>query len=448
MPIPHHNHTSIPSGEDTDDERTSRRIDPTIFRKGIPSPDSVDVQPEDAKYISFYLKEGPGYFGSPCFVGEMLDIFTFSFSQPVLRHSILALSSMVQPLRSEIEDQARTYALRNLRHVIPEIQTAITKVKITTAHLISVTFLIYYSIATHELRKAHTHVRGLFAMLKKSNLVSNDGTPIQSPPDPVLAFVYLLGIKADNILADRNQPYAFPLLRFDENFFRKWLTNTHRSEYDLQICLASIHLAFLCNNVGHLRNDTVQPRVQGGKEIESIIAERTEIIRKKHQSWLLRPYIQRHIQATTNAPYNPSSNPTQRFLKYPPYQIFDPAVARMHFVHASLQIQLAIAQHGTIEGFNDQVFDAAVLICRIFAVVSTGPVNLWLDLILTPLWLTGVVFGDKRRPYWEGLQWLGPMLVSVDKGGTFSSAAKIREALFEYIQSGDDPWDTLGGKFK
>jgi hypothetical protein len=121
----------------------------------------------------------------------------------------------------------------------------------------------------------------------------------------------------------------------------------------------------------------------------------------------------------------------------------------MHFVHTSLLIQMSIAEQGTIEGFSEQVFDAAVLICRIFAVVSVGQGNavMWSDHSLTPLWLAGLVFGDKRRPFWEGLQWLGPTLSKVDKGGAFSSAAKIRDALIEYVRSGDNPWDILGKEF-
>ena len=439
------------SQTDSSEEDPTTHAGQLLLRRRIPAPDNLDVQPEDAKYIAFYLKEGPGYLGAPCFVDELLDIFTFSFTQPVLRHSMLALSSIVQPLYPEIESQARTYALRNLRHVLPEIQNAISKVKITTAHLISVTFLIYYSIATHELTKAHMHLRGLFAMLKEVDYISSDGSPIQRPPDPVMAFIYTLGIKADNILVDRNQPYAFPLLQFDERYFRQWFTKTHRSEYNLQICLASVHLGFLCNNVGHLRDDAVQLRLQGGEGVEAVIAERAQIIRKKHNSWLLRPCIDRHIQAATNASANPSSSYSLKscFLNFPPYIIFDPPVARMHFVHTSLLIQMSIAEQGTIEGFSEQVFDAAILICRIFAVVSVGQGNavMWSDHSLTPLWLAGLVFGDKRRPFWEGLQWLGPTLSKVDKGGAFSSAAKIRDALIEYVRSGDNPWDILGKEF-
>lgn len=73
--------------------------------------------------------------------------------------------------------------------------------------------------------------------------------------------------------------------------------------------------------------------------------------------------------------------------------------------------------------------------------------RLWSDLALTPLWLAGLVFGDKRRPFWDGLQWLGPMLLKVDKGGSFSSAARIRDALVEYVRSGDDPWEIIGREF-
>jgi len=77
----------------------------------------------------------------------------------------------------------------------------------------------------------------------------------------------------------------------------------------------------------------------------------------------------------------------------------------MHFVDSGVVLQMSIAKHGTIEAFNEEVFVAAVLICGVFAVVSMGKGNavMWSDLSLTPLWLTGLVYGEKGRPFWEGL---------------------------------------------
>jgi hypothetical protein len=219
-------------------------------------------------------------------------------------------------------------------------------------------------------------VNGLFAMSKAVGHLSEDGNPIKRSPDPVFAFIYLLAVKADNIIRDRNQPFAFPLLQFDERYFRQWFAATHRSEDSLQVSLASAHLAFLCNNVGHLRDDAVKLRLKGERGVESMIRERVEIIRKKHYSWLFRPFVERNIKATNSANLNPTSkSDTPQFLHYPPYIVFDSRVARMHIVHSSLVIQMSIAENGKIQGFSEDVFDTAVSICRIYAIVSIKQEN-------------------------------------------------------------------------
>ena len=130
--------------------------DEFMISKALPPPDDMDVQVSDSGYLSFFLSEVPQFMGCICCLPQMVNIFVQSVNQPILRHSILALSSAIQQAQGSL---ASVYIHRNIQQVIPHIQQAIADIKINNSHMVSVTFLGWLALTTCDLATAHRHLR-------------------------------------------------------------------------------------------------------------------------------------------------------------------------------------------------------------------------------------------------------------------------------------------------
>jgi len=72
----------------------------------------------------------------------------------------------------------------------------------------------------------------------------------------------------------------------------------------------------------------------------------------------------------------------------------------MHLNHTSLIIHMSIVEVGHVNPHDNECYDAAVLICRIFAALNValgGKAGKILNGCSTPLWYAGLVFADKAR---------------------------------------------------
>ena len=367
-----------------------------VISKSLPPPDDMYVHANDSNQLSFFLREVPQFMGCICCLPQMIDIFTESVNQPILRHSILALSSAIQQAQGGL---VSLYITRNIQYIIPQIQQAISEVKITTSHMVSVTFLAWLALTTCDFRTAHRHIRGLLSMLKVTQHISPSAQYTTQDPHPLAMFLFCMAVKADNYLATRNQPFAIPPIQFNENYHRQWLKTIATSEMHLQYCLATVQLDFLTNNIGHLQRQATQLRLSGFPDAEGEIRRRMAPLRLVHKSWLSRPYIQHHIRSIDlpENPYpdSPGSPSPSRFLSYPEYIIFDPLVAYMHMNHTCLTIHMNFVLSGHVN--DDESYEAAILICRIFAALNSalgGNAGKTLHGCLTALWFAGMVFAD------------------------------------------------------
>ena len=381
--------------------KTFNPRDEIMFGKALPPPDDMYVKVSDSNQLSFFLREVPQFMGCTCCLPQIVDIFMQSSNQPILRHSILALSSAIQQARG---GSVSHYITRNVQHIIPQIQQAITLVKINTSHLVSVTFLAWLSLTTCDFRTAHRHIRGLVSMLKATNHLSPSAQCTNQDPDPLPMFLFCMAVKVDNYLATRNQPFAIPPIQFNENYHRQWLKTITTSEMHLQYCLATVQIDYLTNNIGHLQRQAIQLRLNGVSDAEGEIRRRMAPLRLEHKSWLSRPYIQHHIRSNDLSQLSYLDSPSSsRFLRYPEYIIFDPSVAYMHMNHTCLTIHMNFVLLGHV---NDaESYSAAVLICRIFTALSFAQgVNVGKTLhgCLTALWFAGMVFAENGNSSQEG----------------------------------------------
>ena len=382
--------------------------DEFMITKALPPPDDMDVQVSDSNHLSFFLSEVPQFMGCVCCLPQMVNIFTQSVNQPILRHSILALSSAIQQAQGSL---ASLYIHRNLQQVIPHIQQAIADIKINNSHMVSVTFLGWLALTTCDLSTAHRHLRGLLSMLKVTHHLSPAAEPSRHDPHPLAMFLFCMAVKADNYLGARNQPYAIPPLQYNENYHRQWLKATTTSELHLQYCLATIQLDVLYNNVGHLHRQAKELRSSGIHAAEEEIKRRITPMRIEHRAWVSRPYIAYHIKNNSDKKRDQFwTKPDcltfrNRFLSYPEYIIFDPLVAYMHLNYTALTVFMTIVEAGHVNPHDNECYDAAVLTCRIFAALDAalgGKAGKLLNGCSTPLWFAGLVFADNERFSPEG----------------------------------------------
>lgn len=379
--------------------KTFNPRDEVKISKALPPPDDMYVQASDSNDLSFFLREVPQFMGCICCLPKMVDIFTESINQPILRHSIVALSSAIQQAQGGLTS---LYINRNIQYIIPQIQQAISEVKINTSHMVSVTFLAWLALTTCDFRKAHRHIRGLLSMLKVTNHISASAQYTSHDPDPLAMFLFCMAVKADNYLATRNQPFAIPPIQYNEKYHRQWLKTIVTSEMHLQYCLATVQMDCLTNNIIHLQRQATQLRLSGFPEAEGEIRRRMAPMRLQHKSWHSRPYIQNHIRSNdlrqNPCPDSCGSPSPSRFLSYPEYIIFDPLVAYMHMNHTCLTIHMNFILSGHVH--DDESYDAAILICRIFTALDSalgGNAGKTLHGCLTALWLAGMVFADNRN---------------------------------------------------
>ena len=377
--------------------------------KALPPPDDMDTQVSDSNYLSFFLAEVPQFMGCICCLPQMVNIFMQSVNQPILRHSILALSSAIQQTQGTL---ASLYIHRNIQKVIPHIQQAITDVKINNAHMVSVTFLGWLALTTGDLLTAHRHIRGLLSMLKVTHHISAAAKPTRNDPHPLAMFLFCMAVKADNYLGSRNQPYAIPPIQFNENYHRQWLKTTTTSEMHLQYCLATIQLDTLANNIGHLQRQARELRASGIPAAEAEIRRRITPMKMEHRAWVSRPYIEHHIKNNDVSKredfWTTPASLTFRncFLSYPEYIIFDPLVAYMHLNHTALAIHMYLVESDNVNPHDNACYEPAVLICRIFTALNAalgGKAGKILNGCLPPLWFAGLVFADSERFSQEGM---------------------------------------------
>lgn len=376
-------------------------LDEFRIHKPLPPPDDMDVQIIDSNYMSYFLREVPLYMGCICLFPEMLNIFMQSVNTPIVRHSILALSSTIQQPQSGL---ATLYVQRNIQHIIPHIKQAITEVHIDAAHMVSVTFLGWLSLTANDLHTAHRHFRGLFSMLKLTHHLSATAEPLREPPHTLTMFLYRMAHKADNTLCYRNQPQVFPPTRFVESYHREWLQNITSSEVHIQYSLATIQLDDIANNINHLHREANQLRRFNFPDTQQILERKLRPLRIEHGMWVYRPYIQRHLRGNDplvrSGASNPEASPVagkSTFLSHPEYIIYDPMVAYMHMQHSYLSIHMNLVETGRTD--DEDSYELGILVCRIFAALNGafGNAGKILNGCVTALWFAGIPFTNDKR---------------------------------------------------
>lgn len=385
--------------------------DEIVIGRPLPPPDDMDVQVSDSDQLSFFLREVPKFMGCICCLPQIVNIFMQSINQPIIRHSILALSSVIQQSHGS---PANLYIRRNVQQVIPQIQTAIRQVKINHSHMVSVTFLAWLALTSCDFATAHRHIRGIVSMLKVTNHILATAYPSRKEPNPLAMFLFCMAVKADNYLACRNQPLAIPPIQYNEEYHRQWLVHTTTNEMHLQYSLATIQLDCLANNIAHLHQKARKMRAlsycsPSEDRIEEELARLIGPLRSAHKLWHSRPYIQHHITANeypadSLADPNTCCHPS-RFLWYPAYIIFDPLVAYMHLNHTYLTIHMNLVLSGRIDPGDRETSRAAVLTCRIYAALNTamgGNAGRMLNGCLGALWFAGMVFAHPESNSMKG----------------------------------------------
>ena len=382
-------------------DTTFHRLD-ALLVKPPPPPDDMHVQFSDSNQLSFFIHEVPRFIGSVCGTPQMVNIVAQSFNQPFVRHTIVAFSLAVQ----QTEDDLVPLAIyRNVQSVIPNIQQAITERSMNNSHLISVTFLAWLALTICDFQTARCHLRGLISMLQATHHISSTASPTRYRPNLVAMFLFCIAVKADNYIAcrDQNHQLAIPPVRVNENYHREWLQSITSSEIHLQYCLATLQLDGLANNICHLQRQANNLRMKS-RNAQPEISRRVASLKTEHESWVSRIHIHHHLlvnEKWSKLLESPGPSTSLRFLSYSKYIIFDPLVAFMHLTHAYLAIHMNIILAGGLNRQDHESYNAAILICRIFAALQGGlgqNERMMLYRCITALLFAGLVFTDYQYP--------------------------------------------------
>lgn len=368
------------------------------FSRIMTPPDDMEVQPLDSKYFMYFVTEIPEILGSDrYFPSAITTIFKQSIDQPILRHSILAVSSWIVDNR---QGKPPLYTLNHLRKILPGIQKAIIELDFTEAHILSVCFLAWLSLMTGDLHTTHSHLKGLFLMFLQSRHLTVSGEP-RDNPNPIMMFLYRMSIKIDNTLAYRNFPQAYPPITNHERYHRQWLPRFIQNQRDIDLCLASFKLDDFTNQICHLHHQARRLPKRGGP-IEPEIQDRAKSIAMEHAAWVSLPVVKSHdpIEETFHSFTESQDVGDNRFLNHPAYQIYDSSFAQMMLVHASLGIHLSIVETGNLGPYPQSRYEFAVQACRLYAALGIIPSikKTGQSRVINALWLAGLVFGNDFYP--------------------------------------------------
>lgn len=363
------------------------------FTKRTSPPDDMAVLPIDTKYLTYFITEMPSLLGCERFFPSAIQsIFKLSVDHPVLRHSILAVSSWIVDNQ---EGRTPLYTHQHLQRILSGIQRAID-VKINVGHILSVQFLSWLALMTGDLHTTHRHLRGLFLMFHETRHLSLLAEP-HNNPDPLIMFLYRMSIKIDNTLAYRNFPLTYPPLTDHEYYHRQWLPSFISDKHEIENCLAEFKLDDLTNHICHLHYRARQLGAKRARHPE--IQNRAKLLVNEHAAWLQLPVVKQHIPTEIPIAGTGAQNES-RFLEYPMYNFPDMGFAEMYLIHASLGIHLSIVMTGQLGPYPNSRCESAIQVCRIYAalgkqesVQKAGEGG-----VITALWLAGLVLGSHRYP--------------------------------------------------
>jgi hypothetical protein len=424
------------------------------------------VQSIDSLYLTYFVTEILQILGSERFIPSTITtILRENMNQPVLRHSIQAISSWITDSRQGRPPMYGT--LQHLQRCLPGIQKAIADSKISPAHILAVSFLSWLGLMG-DLHTTHRYLQDLFLMFVNMRHLSLLGQPYDNT-DPNMMFLHRISIKIDNVLAYRNFPLAYPPLTSHGNYNQKWLRHFISNQSDIDNCIASFQLDDFTNQICHLHYATRElrrkretlPTVDVTRQ-ETEIQARAELISQEHKTWLLLPQIAPRIPVDKGFPVVGTQGEQTRFLHYPDYPITDTVLAEMLLIHASLGIHLSIVTTGKLGDYPRSRHDAAVQICRIYAAleVHSSMQKTRQRRLTNALWLAGLVLGNdcypaglnSRRP-WDtdclGYEWILRALLELEKDRGYRQASKLADALEEiWAHNGVvDAWDVVGRLF-
>ena len=384
---------------------TNAPLKEITFGKPMPPPDDLEITPDDSKYLTYFVTEVPDILGSDRFFPSAINsIFKQSVNEPVLRHSILAVSSWMTDNR---QGRLPLYTIRHLERILPGIQKAIHELNITTAHILSVSFLSWLALMTGDLCTTHRHLKGLFLMYLETRHLNILGEAYHNP-DPLIMFLYRMSIKIDNTLAYRNYPLAYPVMTNQELSHRQWLAHYLSQETAIEQCLATFRLDDFTNQICHLHLHARQLRDQKESN-ESQIHDRAKTIAFELNAWLNLSVVRPHIPAVsveTGLPvvshHESSMREDVQFLHFPPYRIKDAMFGQMMMIHASLGIHLSIIVTGKLGSYPRTRYEYAVEVCRIYAALRSSSQSTiektGQSRMINSLWLAGLVLGRDTYP--------------------------------------------------
>jgi len=284
----------------------------------------------DIPYLHFFVMNmGNMLTYAEWFPKVVTEIFSRIPESPVLRHSVLAVTSL------HVDNALHRPLVRGLthkQHAIAALQTALSTAEITEDVAISI-FLIFWLDIFDGKVIPQSHLRGFYLVLEKlqESWTKGDATKLS----PLLFIIKRIMIRFDCVVATVHGAVPiFPLCDETEIFrFKPSLTSLAPDLNTLDwaiVCFALDDLFHLANHVirGAITARTTPEYVSDGvfrHSTELLLAQNLVNLRQHHAKWLELPTCKVALERELLAQSNPvfATLPPKQFLDYPPLQIHD-----------------------------------------------------------------------------------------------------------------------------
>ena len=373
-----------PIPEDSNDDEENVQL-PLIQAVGMP--DDTPLYSMDSPYLHFFVSELPSLMSiDHLFPNAMSRILGMTIGNPVLWHSVLALSSFLAD-KVVGRPTARTYL--HLQRSLPLIQSAIQNGTINDSHIVAVFLLAYYNLATGEVASAGRHLDGLILLLEQRGATD----------DPLINAIRRLSIRLDNARGATDRSLAYSPHNLQTSVpHREWLIKLvdPSKPQIIDWALAEFELEDLANQFLHLNGRARKLRASPTHNPDTDEHEllfRAEILLNELQRWKLRPIFMA-AEADENlsrlASLGQEVGPT--FLHYPPLPFKNVLYASLMIQYYRLQILGSLIIRPLLGPEPPQRLEAAVNLCRTFASYKSLRVKIPSSMVI-PMALAGFVLG-------------------------------------------------------
>jgi hypothetical protein len=370
-------------------------------------------------------------------------IFTLAMGSDGLRHSLIALGTIVRDLIMG-SGPSESYFLRKTNS-LQTIQRAISNDAIDDTIFMSVMLQMGSDSHLGNLSAAFRHLQGLHLIHQYLQMGNNGKSTTFSP---LARFTLRIASRIDFAAASMldNFPQWPPFTSEDEVEDRKWLNTSSgitkdMSRHNIEWALASFEIDNLLHRTYRFAKRSDIYRTSGDPNAEEKVRLEYQELTQQFQAWKQRDVIiqQEEIEHFARQNASPSTDPFLKFLWHEPLHIHDRFYAKLLNQWRAGWIQASTIVHPfTGPETQGNRFQMAVDICRTHAALGE-------DGVILPSWqclfFAGLAFGG-MKVYPRECGWILERCLGI--ATAFPVVTSFIDGMLVSWEAGTVHWNAMG----